>query len=151
MQTLISQCLDHNFLNEIFSEAGEARGGEQDWAMRISVSDDYFVSNIEKVDSVTLLRKDKLMTGTTWTLRFQHAITTWPNLNNLGSESCASTVCGACEKARAKTMLQMFGQPYNNNTLSTIPPDQDAMLNRVSSSIIYCLLSTFSQFSIKSF
>ena len=107
--------------------------GEQDWAMTISVSDDYFVSNIEKVDSVTLLRKDKLMTGRTWTLRFQHAITTWPNLNNLGSESCASTVCGACEKARAKTMLQMFGQPYNNNTLSTIPPDQDAMLNRVSS------------------
>ena len=52
--------------------------------MTISVSDDYFVSNIEKVDSVTLLRKDKLMTGTTWTLRFQHAITTWPNLNNLG-------------------------------------------------------------------
>ena len=113
-------------------------------------TDDYFVNNIERVDSVTLLRKDKLMTGTTWTLRFQHAITTWPNLNNLGwdisqnfekkkmlnsfcrSESCASTVCGACEKARAKTMLQMFGQPYNNNTLSTLPPDQDAMLNRVS-------------------
>ena len=60
------------------------RGGEQAWTMTISVSDDYFVSNIEKVDSVTLLRKDKLMTGTTWTLRFQHAITTWPNLNNLG-------------------------------------------------------------------
>ena len=117
--------------------------GQQDLAMTISVSDDYFVSNIEKVDSVTLLRKDKLMTGTTWTLRFQHAITTWPNLNNLGSESCASTVCGACEKARAKTMLQMFGQPYNNNTLSTIPPDQDAMLNRVSSVISHCLLTTF--------
>ena len=100
--------------------------------MDISLSDDYFVANIEKVDSVTLLRKDKLMTGTTWTLRFQHAITTWPNLNNLGSESCASTVCGACEKARAKTMLQMFGQPYNSNTLATIPPDQDAMMNRVS-------------------
>ena len=126
----------------------EARGGEQDWTMTLSVSDDYFVSNIEKVDSVTLLRKDKLMTGRTWTLRFQHAITTWPNLNNLGSESCASTVCGACEKARAKTMLQMFGQPYNNNTLSTLPPDQDAMLNRVRSSIIYCLLCTFSQRNI---
>ena len=119
----------------------EARGGEQDWTMTLSVSDDYFVSNIEKVDSVTLLRKDKLMTGRTWTLRFQHAITTWPNLNNLGSESCASTVCGACEKARAKTMLQMFGQPYNNNTLSTLPPDQDAMLNRVSSANIFSTLS----------
>ena len=85
MQTLISQCLDHNFLNEIFSEAGE--GGDKGWdkgALTLSVLDDYFVSNIEKVDSVTLLRKDKLMTGTTWTLRFQHAITTWPNLNNLG-------------------------------------------------------------------
>ena len=53
-------------------------------ALTLSVLDDYFVSNIEKVDSVTLLRKDKLMTGTTWTLRFQHAITTRPNLNNLG-------------------------------------------------------------------
>ena len=84
MQTLISQCLDQNFLNEIFSEAGEGLAEEQDWALTISLSDDYFVSNIEKVDSVTLLRKDKLMTGTTWTLRFQHAITTWPNLNNLG-------------------------------------------------------------------
>ena len=33
--------------------------------------DDYFVSNIERVDSVTLLRKDKLLTGrdVTWTLR----------------------------------------------------------------------------------
>lgn len=115
MQTLISQCLDSNFLNEIFSEA-----------------DEYFVSNIEKVDSVTLLRKDKLLTGGTisWTLRFQHALAVWPCLNNLGSESCASTVCGACEKARAKTMLQLFGQPYNSNTLASLPPDQEAMMNR---------------------
>jgi len=113
MQTLISQCLDSNFLHEIFSEA-----------------DEYFVTNIEKVDSVTLLRKDKLLTGITWTLRFQHALTVWPCLNNLGSESCASTVCGACEKARAKTMLQLFGQPYNNNTLASHPPDQEAMMNR---------------------
>ena len=67
MQTLISQCLDSNFLHEIFSEA-----------------DEYFVTNIEKVDSVTLLRKDKLLTGITWTLRFQHALTVWPCLNNLG-------------------------------------------------------------------
>ena len=34
--------------------------------------DDYFVSNIERVDSVTLLRKDKLLTGrdVSWTLRW---------------------------------------------------------------------------------
>lgn len=122
MQTLISQCLDANFLNEIFSEA-----------------DEYFVSNIEKVDSVTLLRKDKLLTGVTWTLRFQHALTVWPCLNDLGSEACTSTVCGACEKARAHSMLQMFGQPYNSNTLATIPPNPDAMMNRNFSVCQECL------------
>ena len=51
------------------------------------------------------------------------------------SESCASTVCGACEKARAKTMLQLFGQPYNSNTLASLPPDQDSMMNRVSTAL----------------
>ena len=51
---------------------------------------------------------------------------------HFSSESCASTVCGACEKARAKTMLQLFGQPYNSNTLGSLPPDQEAMMNRVS-------------------
>ena len=49
------------------------------------VSDDYFVSNIEKVDSVTLLRKDKVMSGVSWSLRFQQAISTWPCNNDLGS------------------------------------------------------------------
>ena len=141
------------------------------------IADDYFVSNIERVDSVTLLRKDKLLTGRdiTWTLRwmvnnsftcfselrrcllqtfyslqnnhnrspiiyflrFTHGITTWPCLNELGPESCSSTMCGACEKGKATTQLQMFGQPYNNNTLATLPPKPEAMLNRVS-----CFLGT---------
>ena len=69
-------------------------------------------------------------------LRFTHGITTWPCLNELGPESCSSTMCGACEKGKAKTMLQMFGQPYNSNTLATLPPKPEAMLNRVSSSFI---------------
>ena len=66
--------------------------------------------------------------------RFTHGITTWPCLNELGPESCASTMCGACEKGKAATMLQMFGQPYNSNTLATLPPKPEAMLNRVSTS-----------------
>ena len=64
--------------------------------------------------------------------RFTHGITTWPCLNELGPESCSSTMCGACEKGKATTQLQMFGQPYNNNTLATLPPKPEAMLNRVS-------------------
>ena len=83
MQTLISQCLDANFLTEIFSEEGEelitmdiTMGAVDelqvfDLCDKNYISDDYFVSNIERVDSVTLLRKDKLLTGrdVTWTLR----------------------------------------------------------------------------------
>ena len=48
-------------------------------------SDEYFVSNIEKVDSVTLLRKDKLMNGVSWSIRFQQALCTWPCINDLGA------------------------------------------------------------------
>ena len=51
----------------------------------LHVLDEYFVSNIEKVDSVTLLRKDKVMSGVSWSLRFQQAISTWPCSNDLGS------------------------------------------------------------------
>ncbi len=43
------------------------------------------MSNIEKVDSVTLLRKDKVMTGISWARKFQSALDTWPCLNDLGS------------------------------------------------------------------
>ena len=57
----------------------------------ILISDEYFVSNIEKVDSVTLLRKDKVMNGVGWSLRFQQSINTWPCLNDLGSATV--TVC----------------------------------------------------------
>ena len=49
------------------------------------LSDEYFVSNIEKVDSVTLLRKDKLMNGVSWSIRFQQALCTWPCINDLGA------------------------------------------------------------------
>ena len=73
IQALISQCLDANFLDEVFND-----------------QDEYFVSNIEKVDSVTLLRKDKVMNGVGWTLRFQQALNTWPCLSDLGA--AAATV-----------------------------------------------------------
>ena len=67
MQSLISQCLDADFLDEVFND-----------------EDEYFVSNIEKVDSVTFLRKDKVLNGISWSMRFQHALSTWPYFNDLG-------------------------------------------------------------------
>ncbi len=58
-------------------------------------ADEYFVSNIEKVDSVTLLRKDKIMTGLSWARRFHHAVDTWPCLNDLGPS--AASVRSTCQ------------------------------------------------------
>ena len=100
IQALISQCLDANFLDEVFSDQGKndfifnlGLILDQDMFLKICINsffsfqilDDYFVSNIEKVDSVTLLRKDKVMNGVGWALRFTQSVNTWPCLNDLGA------------------------------------------------------------------
>jgi len=113
IQALISQCLDANFLDEVFNDA-----------------DEYFVSNIEKVDSVTLLRKDKVMNGVSWSMRFQQALSTWPCLNDLGASAVQDAKCGVCDHEKATTMMQMFGQPYHQNTLKPVPPSEQASMNR---------------------
>jgi len=113
IQALISQCLDANFLDEVFNDA-----------------DEYFVSNIEKVDSVTLLRKDKVMNGVSWSMRFQQALSTWPCLNDLGASAVQDSQCGVCDHEKATTMVQMFGQPYHQNTLKPVAPSEQASMNR---------------------
>jgi hypothetical protein len=113
IQALISQCLDANFLDEVFSD-----------------QDDYFVSNIEKVDSVTLLRKDKVMNGVGWAIRFTQSVNTWPCLNDLGAAGVSETKCGACETERAALMIQLFGQPYHQNTLKPTVPSEQACMSR---------------------
>ena len=90
---MISQCLDGNFLDEVFNDAGKLFSLENyifSFKIYFNFADEYFVSNIEKVDSVTLLRKDKVMNGVGWTLRFQQALNTWPCLSDLGA--AAATV-----------------------------------------------------------
>jgi len=85
---MISQCLDSKFLEEVFSDQGK-NGLSFLFSKAFNnlyFLDEYFVSNIEKVDSVTLLRKDKVMSGVRWTLRFQHALCTWPMFNELGGD-----------------------------------------------------------------
>ena len=44
-------------------------------------------------------------------------------------------MCGACEREKSSTMVQMYGQPYNQNTLKPVPPDEQARLNRVSNNL----------------
>ena len=49
-------------------------------------------------------------------------------------------MCGACERERASTMVQMYGQPYNQNTLKPVPPGETASLHRVSTYQLHDLL-----------
>ena len=39
--------------------------------------------------------------------------------------------CGACDRDRAGTMISLYGQPYDPTTLKTVPPSEEAVMNRV--------------------
>ena len=39
--------------------------------------------------------------------------------------------CGVCDHEKATTMVQMFGQPYHQNTLKPVAPSEQASMNRV--------------------
>ena len=42
------------------------------------------------------------------------------------------SICGACETERAALMIQLFGQPYHQNTLKPTIPSEQACMSRVS-------------------
>ena len=82
--------MDANFLHEVFIDQGtwyECYSLSATLHLSFPFPDEYFVSNIEKVDSVTLLRKDKIMAGISWSVKFQKAVDTWPCINDLGSSA----------------------------------------------------------------
>ncbi len=76
LQALISQCLDANFLQEVYSE-----------------QDEYFLASMEKVEKVTRDRKAKILTGNSWAHSFQQSLDTWPILNDLGSAAVQVSYC----------------------------------------------------------
>jgi len=48
----------------------------------------------------------------------------------LGSGSVQDTKCGGCDRDRAANMIQLFGQPYNPNTLKSTVPSEQACMSR---------------------
>jgi len=71
------------------------------------------------------------MTGISWSVKFQRSLDTWPCLNDLGATAAQDGVrCGACDRDRAGTMISLYGQPYDPTTLKTVPPSEEAVMNR---------------------
>jgi len=104
--------------------------------------DEYFVSSIEKVDSVTSLRTDKVMVGVQWPHKLRRALETWPQARDLGAQALSQgTLCAACAKDSANSHLQLSGQPYNATSLRPVAPTEDVQAERVSIiSLLLCEL-----------
>lgn len=105
MQTLISQSLDANFLNEIMQE-----------------EDDYFLSNVQIVDVVTAERKTRLLSSTTWPKPLIAAADRWPSLLAVSDVSALSgsvaLSCAACQQPGVAVRLMFYGDPYDAVTLA---------------------------------
>lgn len=101
----------------------------------ISVSDDYFLSNVKTVDDITDDRKRKLLALTQWPSNVQASVSTWPCLNVLSDLTATETegkFCAACQKPRVSLRILLYGQPYNATTLDGCQPDSRHQLEKVS-------------------
>ncbi|KAF7280323.1 uncharacterized protein LOC143205006 isoform X2 [Rhynchophorus ferrugineus] len=113
IQTLISQALDSNFLQEIFQE-----------------KDEYFLSNVQTIDEITDSKKQILLNLLRWPANLQAAVCTWPCFNvlrEIGPGDAQARACAACGKNNVAVRVIMYGQPYNATTLEGCQPDPNAI------------------------
>ncbi|XP_069994698.1 glutamine and serine-rich protein 1-like isoform X2 [Penaeus vannamei] len=103
LQTLISQALDNNFLMEIYEE-----------------NDDYFVERVKVIDELAEQRKRKVLEIVQWNEQFRNSLDTWPCINVMITKNAEQ--CQACSKAPATKLSQLYGQPYNQQTLRSREP-----------------------------
>ncbi|XP_050701325.1 glutamine and serine-rich protein 1-like [Eriocheir sinensis] len=105
LQTLISQALDNNFLVEIYEE-----------------KDAYFVDSVEVIDELAEERKKKILEIVKWNDQFKKSLDTWPCVNVMVRTAKTAEKCRACQKSASVKLLQLYGQPYNNQTLHSREP-----------------------------
>lgn len=100
MQTLISQALDANFLNEIMLE-----------------KDDYFLSNVQIIDAITDERRRRLLSSTDWSERMVRSIETWPDIQQQQQMIEGPATCAVCRRACVAVRLMLYGVAYDATTL----------------------------------
>ncbi|KAK7086226.1 protein of unknown function (DUF4211) [Halocaridina rubra] len=103
LQTLISQALDNNFLKEIYEE-----------------NDDYFVERVKIIDELAEERKRKILEIVQWNDKFRNSLDTWPCINVMITKN--ADMCQACSNQPATKLSQLYGQPYNQETLRSREP-----------------------------
>lgn len=127
LQTLISQALDPNFLEEIFLEQGLFKTKNFFICFifkNFIFSDDYFLSKVKLIDEYTESRKNCILVSTNWTKVLTFSLCTWPLLETIVNVHVNQINCMVCNQSEVRNQIKLSGRPYNPMTLQEVTPDE---------------------------
>lgn len=100
----------------------------------ITITDEYFLSNVKTIDDITESKKQKLLAVLGWPQTVHVAVSTWPCYNvirDLYTSDMQQRKCAACFRAGVAVRVLLYGQPYNSTTLEGCQPDPQAASEKV--------------------
>lgn len=130
LQTLISQALDPNFLEEIFLEQGLFQPTKFLKKFNyltnflLKFPDDYFLSKVKLIDEYTESRKNCILISTNWSKVLTFSLCTWPLLETVQNVHVNLVNCMVCNQPEVRNQIKLSGRPYNPMTLQEVTPDE---------------------------